>query len=560
MSTNPTMDTMERYRALTANGQDSRRAYLEHFTKIKKVEKAKFLGDTPKTGMLECQMALPGNTVAEDFIDETDPTTKKKLDEIKTLYNVWVNFSPGDRFVSLTGENTESLKKAKDALGAFLLSINQNVQSKMITLTHHSIATTQVHVEIKPNNPDHSSYRPVTQKTPTEKLSETPMEEDLIDLSDDLEERKERSFQHGIDGQGFQQISDATLAVLVDQFEARVREAGKRLRPVAGEFRVRAHMGTFTVKKRQSKKDTYHSDEELEKFLKMGANRGYIFVGHKLGNESWAARMLEIIYQTEDLNNPILAEFLAAEPTIISIRDIKPKYTLVLFAKDLKIEVDVAYCPQYRRNPEASSVRAFNFSRDKVVEVAVSCPDRKFDWHLAIEAESPANRIPTEIQDFIARGLKFKRPVLKESGINDDFPFTEMDPYMLRAAGIDQVACKVFWTFQTAEKPYCLEVSVYHEWGAGFPQDSKPNYQWKALNTAAVPRPMKSCGVSFYGQDWDDKMQEMNRPGGGRQADFANAFPDLFVTEDSTSGIEQFLREMQRLHDFTELASVTDQN
>lgn len=183
--------------------------------------------------------------------------------------------------------------------------------------------------------------------------------------------------------------------------------------------------------------------------------------------------------------------------------------------------------------------------------------NRKFDWHLSVEAETPKSRIPAEVFDFIARGLKFKRPVITESDFNDDFPMTQMNTYLLRDASIDNVACKVFWTFQTAKTPYCLEVSVYHEWGPGFFNDPNDFYPWKALNTAAVPRPVKSCGVSFYGQDWDHKIRDINKAGGGRQADFANGFPDLFVDEDSNSSMEQFLREMQRLHDFTESASVT---
>lgn len=321
-------------------------------------------------------MALPGNAAAEDFIDGNDPTTKKTLDEIRSKYNVWVKTNRGDHFVTLSGESMKSLNLAKDALRVFLLGINQDVQSKMIILTHHSIAATQAYVEIKPNNHDGSSYRPVALVVPAE--------EDLIDLSDDAEEENEIKFQHGMDGQGPNSVADTDTTLgdligdLVDQFSVAVQETGKRLRPAAGQLRVRAHMGVFTVKKRQAKTDKYQSDEALKRFLDMGADRGYIFVGHKLGNESWAARMLDIIYGTEDLDNPTTAEFLAADPTALSLRDIKPKFTLVLFAKDLKIEVDVMYDAKYRPCPETGSVRAFSFNRDKVAEVAVSCPKRYF--------------------------------------------------------------------------------------------------------------------------------------------------------------------------------------
>lgn len=68
---------------------------------------------------------------------------------------------------------------------------------------------------------------------------------------------------------------------------------------------------------------------------------------------------------------------MGASATILSIRDIKPKYCLVLFAKDLKFEVDIKYEPLYQDDATAESIRGFSCARrDKVVEIAVSCPDR----------------------------------------------------------------------------------------------------------------------------------------------------------------------------------------
>lgn len=84
-----------------------------------------------------------------------------------------------------------------------------------------------------------------------------------------------------------------------------------------------------------------------------------------------------MIYQTEDPNDPCACKFMGASATILSLRDIKPKYCLVLFAKDLKIEVEVKYEPGYHQDATAESIRGFSHARrDKVVEVAVACPDR----------------------------------------------------------------------------------------------------------------------------------------------------------------------------------------
>lgn len=98
---------------------------------------------------------------------------------------------------------------------------------------------------------------------------------------------------------------------------------------------------------------------------------------NRLGDETLAQRLLNMIYQTEDIDDPFACKFAGASATILSIRDIKPKYCLVLFAKDLRIEVDVKYEPGYQQNAAAESIRGFSCARrDKVVEVAVSCPDR----------------------------------------------------------------------------------------------------------------------------------------------------------------------------------------
>lgn len=112
------------------------------------------------------------------------------------------------------------------------------------------------------------------------------------------------------------------------------------------------------------------------------------------------------------------------------------------------------------------------------------------------------------------------------------------------------------WTFELTQKPYRLEVSVYHEWGPGIFQT--PSQQWRIFNTAVVPGPIKSCGIMMYSPEWDEKMREINNMGAG-QANFATGFPHLFSEGDSASGIESFLQEVQGLHEFTELATVPDQ-
>jgi hypothetical protein len=345
------------------SGRDLRSLFLQRRNKVKKVEQTKFLGVAPRSTK-ECHLALPCNTAAEDFIDLNDPATNEILAQIKSKYNVWVKINRGDQFVTLSGENLKNLNLAKDALRVFLVGIHQEVKNRMIILIHHYIG--KATVQIKPISNNNSAFRPVALAKPME-------EEDLIYFSD------EEITQHGLDGQGSESALNTNTAVddrvLEGQFSRAVQEIGKRLRPVAGELRVRAHMGVFAITKRQ-KTDKYESGEALKKYLCSGADRGFVSVKHRLGDESWAARMLEIIYNTEDLENPTISQFMAADSADVSIRTVKPKFTLVMFAKDLKIEVDITYEPKYRPHPETGGVRAFSHKRDKVAEVAVSCPKR----------------------------------------------------------------------------------------------------------------------------------------------------------------------------------------
>lgn len=169
---------------------------------------------------------------------------------------------------------------------------------------------------------------------------------------------------------------------------------------------------------------------------------------------------------------------------------------------------------------------------------------------MSVEAEANTSRLPPEIMTFVKRGLKFRHPASEE-----DFLVTGVDDVLLRAASISEISCKVSWVFEFTQKPHRLEVSVYHEWGSEFLRT--PSQQWRTLNTAAVPGPTKSCGIMMYGQEWDEKMQEINTPG-GPQSDFTTGFPELFHEGDLAFGIEGFLQQIQGLHEFTELATVAD--
>ncbi|ROW11180.1 hypothetical protein VMCG_01484 [Cytospora schulzeri] len=518
---------LEIHRLAKEQGRDPRLVFAQYRGQFQfqKADKSKYLGPIPKhdDALLELMVALPCTEDSKVRIDQDDPITRSKLTEIKLACEVWIDAD--EDFVTVFGACKDNLKAALTELKAFIDSINKEVEGRMIVLVEHSIAASRLPVEIKPITSDGPPYRPVTKKLPAEKIECFVKDQESIDE---------------------QQI-------LTDELDEAIREAAKRIRPVEGELRVRVHLGLFSLQMRRANQDTFYEDEGLKKYLSKASDKGWSYVGHRLGDEIFAQRILDVIYQTEDFGDLDACKFMGTSATILSIRDIKPKYCLILFAKGLRVEVDIKYEPRYHQDATAESIRSFHCARrDRVVEVAVSCPDREFDWHLSVETEANASRIPPEITNFVKHGLKFRHPASEE-----DFLVTGVDDRLLRAANINEVACKVSWTFEFTEKPYRLEVSVYHEWGSAFLRT--PSQQWRTLNTAAVPGPTKSCGIMMYSQEWDEKMQEINKPG-GPHSDFAIGFPELFHGGELAFGIEGFLQEIRGLHGFTELATVPDQH
>ena len=203
-------------------------------------------------------MALPyGDSDGKLRIDQTDPITKAKLANIKVAYQVWIESS--DDFVTIFGESKENMKAAFTELGSFLNSINKDVEGRLVSLTEHSIGASKVPVEIKPVTSDIAPYRPITKKPPAEK-TKTAAEDEKNTTSD-----QEAPLTKG----------------LVDRFDAAIREAAERIRPVEGELRVRAHMGVFLLRMRRTNQDTFYDDDAFRTFLKRTGDKGWSYVSHK---------------------------------------------------------------------------------------------------------------------------------------------------------------------------------------------------------------------------------------------------------------------------------------
>lgn len=202
-------------------------------------------------------VALPNIDDTKVRIDQRDPTTRAKLADIKAAYQVRIEFV--DDFVTILGERKEDLKAALTALRVFIDNINKDVQGKVISLTEHSIEASGLLVEIKPITSDVAPYRPITKKLPSDKIKHSAKDE-----------------MSTIPGQEV----DVPQGLVV-KFGAAISEVAERIRPVEGELRVRAHMGTCSLRMRWANQDTFSDDNDFKRFLRKISDKGWFYVDHK---------------------------------------------------------------------------------------------------------------------------------------------------------------------------------------------------------------------------------------------------------------------------------------
>lgn len=202
----------------------------------------------------ELMVSLPCAEDSKIRIDQSDPTTRSKLAEIKLACEVWIEVD--DDFVTILGRNKDKLKAALTELQTFIKRINKEIEGRMISLVEHSIATSRLPVEIKSITSDGAPYRPVTTTVHSEKIK-CPA--------------KDEKSTGGYQG-------------LADELGEAIREAAKRIRPVEGELRVRMHMGLFSLQMRRANQDTFYDDEGFRKYLKKTSDKGWAYVGHRYVN------------------------------------------------------------------------------------------------------------------------------------------------------------------------------------------------------------------------------------------------------------------------------------
>lgn len=174
--------------------------------------------------------------------------------------------------------------------------------------------------------------------------------------------------------------------------------------------------------------------------------------------------------------------------------------------------------------PTASSPRIFRFNKTVDADIAVACPDRKVDWQLAVDSDLSSDKIHDKFRD-LAKDLRFD-PV---SDNGQTFPTARASRASLRNANINSVACKAIWTFECVKAPCRIDLTEYYDWDA-YPlsEHIENNPQMTHYDFSVTghkcPVPNKSCAVSLYGDDWDEKLRDLS-PASGR---FAEQLIDLF--------------------------------
>lgn len=267
----------------------------------------------------------------------------------------------------------------------------------------------------------------------------------------------------------------------------------------------------------------------------------------RLGDAQRSLDLREHIYAMDNTLDPFEQRFQAAQATILYLRDVKPTYCLVFFSGNRRIEVDVQYDPDPALPnlcPTAANPRIYESCKKlSAAEIAVACPDKKYDWHLIVESDTAAegkDAAEILVMNTLAKDLEFSRP--PEDSF--EFPVFTASRALLGAAKIDNVSCKVSWTFEYIRKPYFVEISVYHDWGQVVNYKSGKSLRIR-FDTAGHPQPVKSCGIALYGREWDEKMHAMD-PASGR---FYRDFRKLFGNHGSHADVDGLLEEVDYLLD-----------
>lgn len=481
---------------------------------------------------------LPSSENTRSVVDQNDKATLKALSKIQKDCRVYMKVQ--DDMVEIYARQISHLSAGAQALRSFIAVNSRGPGCKIYPLMHRC-----------PQVPDPSIFL-----HPTEELGYVRFPGAWRGVA----------MPQDSSTPGVKRNLDARTPLSSRDLMKAIEVLGQSIRPVPGQLRMRIHFGILHATHKKIGVDWYTTTATFAAFLDTVAARGtlnmhhrydwtYLFhlqekvdqlTWHRLGGPDLTLRIREQIYITETTLEPTMQKFTPASATVIYLRDVKPKYCLVFFAGNRRIELDVQYDPDPELpnlRPTAAAPRIYeSHARFSAAEIAVACPDQNFDWHMAVEGDIASEEYGTqEVHDVIAlaKRIEFNKP--PENSF--EFPAFTVPFGAISAAKVDRVACKVTWVFEYVQKPLFVEVSVYHDWHEVIQGFRDAGSSRLRLDTAQEPMPVKSCGVNLYGQEWDSKMQTMDPASGTFDQDFLALFSD----GSSSEGVDGLLQEIEYL-------------
>ncbi|KAJ9157576.1 hypothetical protein NKR23_g118 [Pleurostoma richardsiae] len=485
--------------------------------RIQQVAPDKYLGEPP--AHLDLLM-LYIDTRADGFtlLDATYAADRKRLDQVRTSCRVWIDEPEGDEVTHLIlrAEKTNHLKDGFNAIWT-LMRRGDDVQGKNAYLVHPPNPGAQYRAIIVLNpNPD-GTFRAVAVDPAT-----------FVELED--ENGQAKATEAATDSAAVA-ATDADPGISIqsfyrDSFRKHFDLIAKTLRNDPDGIRMRVHFGILNLKERPRKVNSW-SFEKFEDLIQVIGKRATGRFDLNVGNDGTGRAVLDAVVRSPDRFEGLLS-------TELELKDVSPKYFLVIVASDWLLEIEVE--PQPGSKSRMCQTRAYLIgSQNRHTEVRVSCPERKLDWNLEVLAEANTKSIPKAILDFRDRMV-----LGAIAGKDGRFPKPIFDGQLAKAANIDMIMGKAVFTYQMVSRPYRLEVSI------------RSTCRTVNGHLSSEKSPIKSCAVSMTGTWWDDELVPAQVLYRKRLwgSDHARLFP--CPDEGGGDGFEVFGECVEMVHDLIE--------
>ncbi|KAJ4424766.1 hypothetical protein N0V82_000485 [Gnomoniopsis sp. IMI 355080] len=492
---------------------------------IRKIVKEDFRGATP-AGLIANK--------SEFRIDLEDMMMRKALDEVRVRCQVWIDCFSDEGHLLIAARKLQYIQNGLQEVREWILAQSSELKCNATTLVHRTGDGPHFCIQLKPTQELGLGKNISDGWRGVSLLGGVKDEDTLNSIAED-----------GLDAVHWNNQS-SNNAIITKQLLDAIELAARLMRPDVGRKYLRIHLGIRSLSKRKTKGMALneYTTQQFRTLMRSATERGH----HT--------------YKTDNPEEPAMRRFVALDATIDRLTDVKPRFCLVFFSGNFRIEMDIHMEPSRtmssqrakRMNlPTASSPRVFRFNKTVDAEIVVACPDMKVDWQLSVDSDISADVVHNKFRD-LAKELRFD-PVLEDGQM---FPIAHASRVSLRNANIDSVACRAIWTFECVEAPCRIDFTEYHDWDAHplskfmeqCPQVTEFHFSTTGRN---CPLPNKSCAVSLYGDDWDEKLRNLS-PASGK---FAEQIIDLFGHGvDGKRYVDSLIQEVEFLLGITSQAAV----